>query len=67
MHGLDDVVTWVDRMAEGVVGIGFDEDADSEVGGEGAMSTSHCSEAIGMLKGLACHWQNMPYGFSLGM
>ena len=31
-----------------------------EGGGGGARSTSHWSDAMGMLKGLGCHWQNMP-------
>jgi hypothetical protein len=48
---------------------GFDEGDDcvGGGGGEGAMSTSHCNDAIGTLHGLVCHWQNTPYGFSLGM
>lgn len=29
-------------------------------GSDGARSTSHWSDAMGMLKGLGCHWQNTP-------
>lgn len=57
----------VDVVRIEVVKFGIDEDAVRGVGGEGAMSTSHCSEAMGMLNGLVCHWQKTPYGFSLGM
>jgi len=51
-----EVEAWVDRIedAEMVVVDGV------EGGGGGARSTSHWRDAIGMLKGLGCHWQNMP-------
>jgi len=51
-----EVVAWVDGMEDaGMIVVD-----GVEGGGGGARSTSHCSDAMGMLKGLGCHWQNKP-------
>ena len=63
-----EVEAWVDRMEDAEVDgveIGEVVDEDGVVGsggggGGGARSTSHWSDAMGMLKGLGCHWHNMP-------
>jgi hypothetical protein len=62
--GLDEEeVVWLDRMVDAVGGA---PDGACGGGGGGARSTSHWSDVMGMLKGLVCHWQKMPYGFSVG-
>ena len=59
-----EVVAWVDRMEDAEMdGVEMGEVVDEDVvegGGGGARATSHWSDALGMLKGLGCHWQNMP-------
>jgi len=59
-----EVVAWVDRMEDAGMIVVVVEDVGVldvvEGGGGGARSTSHWSDAMGMLKGLGCHWQNMP-------
>jgi len=51
-----EVEAWFDRIEDADVVV---EDG-VEGGGDGARSTSHWSDVMGMLKGLGCHWQNMP-------
>ena len=54
-----EVEAWLVRISDAdIVAVDILEVLDD--GGDGARSTSHWSDVMGMLKRLGCHWQKTP-------